>query len=141
MKDTLKTGLKHQFEYMVPENKTVPHLFPEAAQFQIMPDVLATGYMVGLLEWACIQLLEPHMDEGEGSLGIHVDVWHLAATLPGLTVTVDTEITELQGPRASFAVRAHDGIDLIGEGQHKRFIIKWERFNTRLDEKRTRANA
>jgi fluoroacetyl-CoA thioesterase len=141
MKDTLKTGLTHRFEYMVPENKTVPHLYPEAAQFQVMPEVLATGYMVGLLEWACIQLLEPHMEAGEGSLGTHVNVSHQAATPPGLTITVDTEITELQGPRAKFMVRAHDGIDLIGEGQHERFIIKWDRFNARLDEKRARASA
>ncbi len=141
MKDTLQPGLKHRFEYVVPENKTVPHLYPEAPQFQVMPDVLATGYMVGLLEWACLQLLEPHMENGEGSLGTHVDVSHQAATPPGLTVTVDVEITELRGPKAKFLVRAHDGIDLIGEGRHERFIIKWDRFNARVDDKRARAIA
>lgn len=141
MKDTLKPGLKHRFEYVVPENKTVPHLYPEAPQFQVMPQVLATGYMVGLLEWACIQLLEPHMEQGEGSLGTHIDVSHQAATPPGLSVSVDVEITELRGPRAKFLVRAHDGVDLIGEGGHERFIIKWDRFNARVDEKRARASA
>lgn len=141
MKDTLKTGLKHRFEYVVPENKTVPHLYPEATQFQAMPEVLATGYMVGLLEWACIQLLEPHMDVGEGSLGTHVDVSHQAATPPGMTVTVDAEITELRGPRAKFKVRAHDGVDLIGEGRHERFIVKWDRFNARVEDKRARVSA
>jgi fluoroacetyl-CoA thioesterase len=141
VKDTLKTGLKHRFEYVVPENKTVPHLYPEATQFQAMPEVLATGYMVGLLEWACIQLLEPHMENGEGSLGTHIDVSHQAATPPGLTVTVDAEITELRGPRAKFKVRAHDGVDLIGEGQHERFIVKWDRFNARVEDKRARVSA
>lgn len=141
MKDTLKTGLKHRFEYVVPENKTVPHLYPEATQFQAMPEVLATGYMVGLLEWACIQLLEPHMENGEGSLGTHIDVSHQATTPPGLTVTVDAEITELRGPRAKFKVRAHDGVDLIGEGRHERFIVKWDRFNARVEDKRTRVSA
>ena len=141
MKDTLKTGLKHRFEYVVPENKTVPHLYPEAPQFQAMPDVLATGYMVGLLEWACIQLLEPHMENGEGSLGTHVDVSHQAATPPGMTVTVDAEITELRGPRAKFMVRAHDGVDLIGEGRRERFIVKWDRFNARVEDKRARVGA
>jgi len=141
VKDTLKRGLKHRFEYVVPENKTVPHLYPEAAQFQVMPDVLATGYMVGMLELACIQLLEPHMENGEGSLGTHVDISHQAATPPGMTVTVDTEITELRGPRAKFVVSAHDGIDLIGEGRHECFIVKWDRFNARLDKKRARVSA
>ncbi len=141
MKDTLKTGLKHRFEYVVPANKTVPHLYPEAPQFQHMPDILATGYMVGLLEWACIQLLESHMENDEGSLGTHVDVSHQAATPPGMTVTVDAEITELRGPRAKFRVCAHDGVDLIGKGRHERFIVKWDRFNARVEGKRARACA
>ena len=139
MKATLKPGLKHLFEYRIPENKTVPHLYPEAPQFQNMPDVLATGYLVGLIEWACIQLLEPHMEDGEGSLGIHVDVSHNAATPPGLVVTVDSELTGLRGPRAAFAVQAHDGVDLISEGRHERFIVKWDRFNARIEDKRAKA--
>jgi fluoroacetyl-CoA thioesterase len=136
MKDTLKAGLSHRFEFTVPETKTVPHLYPEAPEFQAMPAVLATGFMVGLMEWTCLQLLAPHLDEGEGSLGVHVDISHQAATPPGLTVTVDAECLEVRGPRASFHVRAHDGVDLIGEGRHERFILKWDRFNTRLEEKR-----
>ena len=48
-----------------------------------MPAVFATGFMVGLMEWTCIQLLAPHLDAGEGSLGAHVDVSHMAATPPG----------------------------------------------------------
>jgi len=55
MKNSLKSGLTFEFKFKVPENKTVPHLFPESPEFQVMPEVLATGYMVGLLEWACIQ--------------------------------------------------------------------------------------
>ena len=57
-----------------------------------MPDVFATGFMVGLMEWTCVQVLEPHLDEGEGSLGVHIDVSH-AATAPGMTVTVEAECT------------------------------------------------
>lgn len=136
MKDTLKAGLSHRFEFTVPETKTVPHLYPEAPEFQAMPAVLATGFMVGLMEWTCMQLLAPHLDEGEGSLGVHVDISHQAATPPGLTVTVDAECLEVRGPRTRFHVRAHDGVDLIGEGRHERFILKWDRFNARVEEKR-----
>ncbi|MDH3579595.1 MAG: thioesterase family protein [Hyphomicrobiales bacterium] len=138
MKDTLRPGLAHQFEFEVPESKTVPNLFPEADEFQTMPNVLATGFMVGLMEWTCVQLLAPHLDDGEGSLGVHVDVSHQAATPPGLTVTVDAECTDVRGPRAYFHIKAHDGIDLIGEGDHERFIVKWDRFNARVEEKRER---
>ena len=67
MKPTLKAGLKHRFAYTVPESKTVPALYREAQQLQVMPEVFATGFMVGLMEWTCVQLLEPHLEKGEGS--------------------------------------------------------------------------
>src|SRR5262249_19454850 len=58
MKDTLKPGLVHQFKFKVPSTKMVPHLYPESAAFREMPEVLATGYLVGLLEWACIDAIK-----------------------------------------------------------------------------------
>jgi fluoroacetyl-CoA thioesterase len=129
MKPSLKPGLKHRFAYTVPASKTVPELYREAPQLQAMPEVFATGFMVGLMEWTCVQLLEPHLDPGEGSLGVHVDVSHKAATPPGMTVTVDAECIEVKGPRAKFKVTAHDGVDEIGSGTHERLIISWDRFN------------
>jgi fluoroacetyl-CoA thioesterase len=135
MKSTLKRGLKLRFSYQVPTNKTVPHLYPEVSDFQAMPKVFATGFMVGLMEWTCMQLLAPHLDAGEGSLGVHIDVSHTAATPPGLTVVVDAECVAVDGPRISFTVKAHDGIDPIGEGRHQRFVVAWDKFNARLAEK------
>lgn len=139
MKDTLKPGAKTQFAYKVPADKTVPHLFPDAHDFQLMPTVFATGFMVGLMEWTCMQVLEAHLDDGEGSLGTHVDVSHVAATVPGQTVTVDAECLEVLGRRIVFKVSAHDGLDLIGEGRHERMIVPWERFVSRVNEKAKRA--
>jgi fluoroacetyl-CoA thioesterase len=135
MKATLRAGLTHRFTYQVPAQKTVPHLYREAPEFQSMPEVFATGFMVGLMEWTCIQLLAPHLEVGEGSLGTRIDVSHMAATPVGLNVTVDAECTAVRGRRASFRVRAHDGIDMIGEGRHERAIIVWDRFNAKVAEK------
>jgi fluoroacetyl-CoA thioesterase len=135
MKPTLKAGLTHRFSYRVPENKTVPFLFPEVADFQSMPKVFATGFMVGLFEWACMQLLAPHLEPGEGSLGVHIDVSHEAATPPGLTITIDVECTAIHGNRVTFEVRAHDGIDLIGRGRHQRFVVAWDKFEDRVADK------
>ena len=129
MKDTLLPGATATFAFRVPAEKTVPHLYPEAPEFKEMPTVFATGFMVGLMEWTCVQLLEPHLDAGEGSLGVHIDVSHKSATPPGMTVTVDAECIEVRGPRAKFKVVAHDGIDEIGAGTHERFIVNWDRFN------------
>lgn len=132
VKATLKPGLTHRFAYKVPENKTVPYTYPEAPEIASMPKVFATGFMIVLMEWACTQLLASHLDPGEGSLGVHVDVSHLAATLPGMTVTVDVECVAVAGQRLTFKVKAHDGIDLIGEGRHERFVVMWDKFNSRL---------
>ena len=66
MKDTLQVGATARLEFKVPANKTVPHLYPEAHEFQVMPTVFATGFMVGLMEWSCLKVLEPHLDPGEG---------------------------------------------------------------------------
>src|ERR1700730_7826551 len=115
MKATLQRGLSHRFTYRVPKEKTVPHLYPEVADFQTMPAVFATGFMVGLMEWTCMQLLAPHLDAGEGSLGVHIDVSHTAATPPGLTVTVEAEGGAVDGSGITFAVKAHAGMDAVDE--------------------------
>lgn len=135
MKPTLKPGLKTSFSYKVPENKTVPYTYPESAIIAGMPKVFATGFMIVLMEWACAELLEPYLDPGEGSLGTHVDVSHAAATPPGMTVQVDAEVTEVAGRKLTFKVRAHDGIDMIGEGTHQRVVVAWDKFNTRVAQK------
>jgi fluoroacetyl-CoA thioesterase len=128
----LKPGLKHSFSYKVPENKTVPFTYPESPEIAAMPKVFATGFMIVLMEWTCVQLLNQHLDDGEGSLGTHVDVSHLAATPPGMIVKVDVEIVDVQGRKLMFKVTAHDGVDLIGEGRHERVVVAWDRFNAKV---------
>jgi len=132
MKPTLKPGLKHSFSYKVPENKTVPFTYPESPEIAAMPKVFATGFMIVLMEWTCVQLLNQHLDDGEGSLGTHVDVSHLAATPPGMIVKVDVGIVDVQGRKLMFKVTAHDGVDLIGEGRHERVVVAWDRFNAKV---------
>ena len=136
MKDSLKPGLTYQFKYEVPENKTVPHLYPEAAEFQQMPRVLATGFMVGLFEWTCIQAVNPHIDwPDEQTVGIGINLNHLAATPPGLTVNVEVRLEEVDGRRLVFSIIADDGIDKISQGTHERFIIDAAKFNAKVFEK------
>jgi fluoroacetyl-CoA thioesterase len=100
-----------------------------------MPKVFATGFLIVLMEWTCTQLMAPHLDGGEGSLGTHVDISHLAATPPGMTVRVDVEVVEVQGRKIVFKVSAHDGMDLIGEGRHGRVVVAWDRFNAKVADK------
>ncbi len=128
MKPGLAIGDRAVFRHRIGPQHGVPALFPEASLFQAMPGVLATGYMVGLMEWACVEQLAPFYEAGEGSLGTHVDVSHVAPTPPGLTVSVETEVTAVEGKFVWFKVRAHDGLDMIGEGRHQRALVRWERF-------------
>ena len=74
-----------------------------------------------------------------GSLGVHVDVSHIAATLPGQTVTVEATCTKVDGRRLSFHITAHDGIDLISEGDHERMIVDWKKYEARVNDKAKRA--
>jgi len=140
MKDTLRPGLTFEFKFRVPENKTVPYLYPEAPEFQLMPKVLATGYMVGLLEWACLQAIIPHLDwPNEQTVGTLINFTHSAATPLGMTVTVRGKLEKVEGRKLSFSVVADDGIDKISEGTHERFVIDAAKFNSKLAEKVARA--
>ena len=140
MRQTLRAGLEGTFRYRVPDSKTVPHIYEEAADFQMMPSVLATGYMVALVEWACIELIKPHLDwPAEQSLGTRVDLSHTAATPPGLTVEVRTRLESVQDRKLVFAVTAHDGIDRISEGRHERHVIDAARFSAKVAAKVERA--
>ncbi len=123
-------------KFVVPESKTVPALYPESPEFLAMPDVFATGYLVGLLEWACIMAIKPHLDwPDEQSLGTHINVSHEAATPPGLEVTTTVELISVEGRRLTFSVSAHDGIDKIAQGTHQRFVIDKDRFDNKLRKK------
>ncbi len=136
MKDTLAAGLEYEFNFVVPETKTVPYLFPEATEFAEMPKVLATGFLVGLVEWTCIQSLSPYIDwPKEQTVGTRIDLKHMAATPPGLTVTVSVRLAAVENKRLVFEFTAHDGVDRIAEGTHERFVINAGRFNEKLQGK------
>ena len=142
MKESLKPGLTFEFSFTVPANKTVPHLFPESPEFQEMPQVLATGFMVGLFEWACIRAVNPHLDwPREQTVGIGVQLSHLAATPPGLTVTVRGRLEKVEGRKLTFFLEADDEVDLISEGHHERFVIDASKFQAKAQAKAEKKRA
>jgi fluoroacetyl-CoA thioesterase len=136
MKAGLRPGIEHELRFIVPESKTVPALYPESPEFREMPPVFATGFLVGLLEWACIEALKPHLDwPREQSVGTHIDVSHSAATRPGLEVAVKAKLVEVDGRRLAFEVEAHDGVDLISRGRHERYLVDGDRFREKTRRK------
>lgn len=137
MSDSLRPGLTFEFDFTVPESKTVPYIYPEAPELQIMPKVFSTGFMIGLIEWACIRFVNDYIDwPREQTVGTDVKLNHTAATPPGLTVSIKGELVDVDGRRLTFTIVAHDGIDVISEGTHQRFIVDAERFIAGVERKR-----
>ena len=141
MKESLRPGIEHTLRFRVPDTKTVPSLYPESPEFQKMPEAFATGFMVGLIEWACIKAVNQHIDwPWEQTVGTHFNISHSAATPPGLEVVAKVKLMEIKGKRLVFEVEVKDEIDVISQGIHERFIINAARFNAKLREKREHAN-
>ncbi|HOY69853.1 MAG TPA: thioesterase family protein [Methylotenera sp.] len=139
MKPSLKVGIRYTHVFKVPQSKTVPALYPEAQEFVAMPDVFATGFLVGFLEWACIKAINPHLDwPQEQTVGTHINVSHQAATPIGLEVTANVELVAVEGRKLVFKVEANDGIEMISIGTHERFIINREKFDAKLTSKKVK---
>jgi len=140
LKPSLKPGIRYEHRFVVPATKTVPSLYPEAEEFLVMPEVFATGFLVGFLEWACIKAVNPHLDwPQEQTLGTHINVSHSAATPPGMEVTANVELIAVEGRKLVFRVKAHDATDVISEGLHERYVVMKERFEAKLLAKKTGA--
>ncbi len=130
MSASLRPGMTFEFSYLLTEERTVPNLYPDIEEATVMPKVFATGYMVGLLEFACIKFINPYIDwPRQQTVGIHIDVSHTAATPPGMTVTVKGRLEQVEGKKLSFSVALFDDREQISSGTHDRFIIDAEKFN------------
>lgn len=117
MKSELKAGLKHSQSYETVERMRAPQL--------THTDVLSTPSMIGLIEGTCVRLTAPYLDDGENSVGMHVDIHHLAPTKIGQSITISAEILEIAGNKIRYAVSAvNDAGVKIGEGTHRRAVIR-----------------
>jgi fluoroacetyl-CoA thioesterase len=137
MTQTLEAGMTFEFTYTVPVDKTVPHLFPEFPEGGRMPEVLATGFLVGLLEFACIRFINPHIDwPRQQTVGIQVNLSHKAATPPGFEVIVKGRLEKVEGRKLCFVLEAGDGVDSICQATHERFIVDADKFNAGVARKK-----
>ncbi len=100
-----------------------------------LPPVMATCVMSLMMEMAAIDAMRPYLEPGEMSVGIVVNVQHLAATPEGHKVTAHAEVTKVEGRRIEFVVRANDEMDEIGTGTHTRAVTEQAKFDERLKKK------
>lgn len=98
-------------------------------------NVFATPAMIGLMEKAALSSVDPLLPEGHSTVGIKVDVEHVAATPVGGFVEARSELLEIDGRRLVFKVEAFDGKDLVGRGRHERFIVATDKFLAKVKER------
>lgn len=127
---SVTTGLKGRAETIVVQENTA------AAVGSGLVPVFATPYMVALMENAASSSLLPALEEGQGSVGIHLDISHEAATPIGMKVWAESEVVSVDGKQITFSVCAYDEAGLIGRGTHKRAIITVERFMSKVEQKK-----
>jgi len=140
MKDSLKPGLTVEFKFKVPENKTVPFLYPEFEEGHVMPKVFATGFLLGLFEFTCIKALKAHLDwPNEQTVGIGMNMTHAAATPPGMNITVRGKLDKMEGRKLTFKLEAFDDAEKISEATHERYVIDAEKFNAAIGKKAAKA--
>ena len=127
---TIPSGAKGSFSLIItPEH--LANRFKDA----MLPPVLATPVMIMVMENAALNAMKPYLDASESALGTRVDVPHLAATPAGRRVTGEAEVTEVDGRRIAFTIRAKDGTEVIGVGTHERMVIDLAKFSERLKAK------
>ena len=132
MKATLKNGISTTRTFTVDRDSTIGFMGEDAR-------VYATPMLVRDIEITCRDFLLEHLDPGEDSVGIRVEIDHLAPTLLGMKVELAVTLGELKGRAASFDIVATDGIDTICRGRHSRFIANVAQVKARLAQKQAKA--
>jgi fluoroacetyl-CoA thioesterase len=130
--DYFTVGMKDEQTFIVQEDETAGHVGSGSLR------VLATPSLIGYMERLARKFMDEKLPEGMTSVGVRVDVSHLAATPVGGKVRVRCEIVGLEGRRVDFSVDAWDELEKIGEGRHQRFVIDVDRFMKRLETKQSK---
>jgi len=133
--EKIKLGMEEQQEFVVEDEYTAGHVGSGSLR------VLATPSLIGFMERTARDLMERSLPDGYSSVGVWVDVRHLAATPVGVKVRVSCEVIEVDGRKVDFRVDAWDEFEKIGEGRHQRVVIEVSRFLQRLQAKLPGATA
>jgi fluoroacetyl-CoA thioesterase len=125
----ISVGLQGTAELLVGPEHTAP--FVGSGRIA----VLATPVMINVIEAAALNAIEHLLPAGHQSLGIHLDVSHVAATPVGLQVTATAEVLGVEGRTVTFRVEARDSVEAIGAGTHQRVVVSVARFDERVQRK------
>ncbi len=127
---SIQPGMSFDLTYKVEEKDTAQQSGGEG-----YPRVLSTPRLIGLMEQASASAVSPELPKEQTTVGAAVKMNHLAATPVGMTIRIHTELMAVNGRRLSYRIEAWDTVEKIGECEHDRFIIDWDRFCKRVNEK------
>jgi fluoroacetyl-CoA thioesterase len=119
---SIEVGMRTSWQRQVEEDMTADRWGNKGVM------VLATPSLVGLLEGTAVRAIADRLEPGWSTVGTHIDLRHLKATRVGDTLTLTAEVTEVDGRRVVFRVKAEDSEGVAGEGTHERVLIDLERF-------------
>ena len=129
MRDSLAVGITITQKITIDRDRTIGFMGDEGR-------VYSTPSMVRDIEYTCHELLNEHLDDGENSVGTHVSVDHIGATVEGDEVEVSVTITAVEGRAVSFEATVKDSLEEVGRGVHNRFVVDVQKTYERLTEKR-----
>jgi len=133
MSSVFEVGMSRELKIKTSEDHSARHFYPN------LPDVFATPFLGGLMERVSAELIDEKLNPGEQSVGVSMNLKHLAATPLGMEVRVRTEISAVEGRKLTFQLEAFDEAEKIGEAVHERFIIQADKFNARVVDKGKKA--
>ncbi|HXV61974.1 MAG TPA: hotdog domain-containing protein [Vicinamibacteria bacterium] len=128
MKPTLAPGITRHERIPVDRDRTISFLGEDLRLY-------STPSMVRDIEYTALRLIQEHLDEGESSVGVHIEVDHLAATPLGQEVVVEVAVVAVEGRKISLEATVRDAVEEVGRGRHVRFVIDVARHAKRLREK------
>ena len=125
----MEQGIKNQIELKVDAEKTAKMVGSGTL------DVFATPAMIALMEQTAAESVENELDEGMTTVGIKINVEHLAATPIGMKVICNSNLVQIDGRKLVFEIEASDEAGVIGKAYHERFIVDSKRFMDKTLEK------
>lgn len=129
MADQLQVGLSFEKTITVNENHVARHLAGKGVR------VFSTPEMVRLMEECALEAVLPYLQPNQDTVGIRVEMRHLAATPMGMKVTARCTLVEIDRRRLVFQVEVHDEMEKVGEGMNERFIVDKGKHEQRIAEK------
>jgi predicted thioesterase len=126
----ITVGLKHTINTTVKQSNTAKTMGSGTL------DVFATPAMIAIMEEAAWRAVAPELEPGQSTVGIQMNISHLAATPIGMKVRAEARVIEVEGRKLTFSVMAFDEKGLIGEGRHQRFIVTDDKFMKKCSDKR-----